>query len=190
MNLIVISEQNQNLVFCYKLAKLTDNIFSYQQIKNNHLEYKINFDGEEHKINIWSDPNLVFTRENCYILIFSQMDEAEYTKKMTETLDQIFKIDPNYRFILCINSVNIVKYKMQNPYIYIYPYNDKINNNRIIRKPKLEEYINPCACACSTKLFSIAADLTNNDHFNNTFTLLKKMISEFKKEKEQGFLND
>ena len=98
MDICVLSEQKQNLLFCYKIAKITNNIFTIKE-QCNIFKLKIN-DNFEY-VNFWTVYNN--KQNNCYILILKEQDVQVFQNKMLEIIKNITNIDPHFKFILLVN---------------------------------------------------------------------------------------
>jgi hypothetical protein len=179
MNIIALSDQQLNMFFCYKLAKTTGNEDKFNittlNKENRSIKISINHNNNDHMVKLWTSTNNITEKNNGYVILLSEMEEDEYSKKALEITDRISSYDQNYKFILIINVVDVSKYRMENRNVYIAP----LVGKKLGKPFKADELINPCAFACSNRLYSIAAQLSNNDHFNSIAELVASMATEW-----------
>ncbi len=177
MNIIALSDQKQNIFFCYKLAQATGNIKNFNVMKlhkeKESVEFNINHNDKDHVIKLWTSYEKVTEKNNGYVILLTELSEYEYSKKTSEFMNKVSSYDPQYKFILFVNVVDVAKYKMENKNIYITP----IIGKQLVKPFKMDDLINPCAFACCDKLYSIAAQLSNNEHFNFITELFTNMAT-------------
>jgi hypothetical protein len=98
MNICVLSDQKQNLFCCYKIAKITNNIFS---AKDPCQRFNLEINGEEQTVNFWTKYN--GGQNNCYVLLLKELDSQIFANKMLDVIEKIKIVDPNYKCILLVN---------------------------------------------------------------------------------------
>lgn len=177
MNIIILSEQNQNIFVCYKLAQATGNNNKFNALtlgeENKSIEIAIIHNDEEIIVNLWTSLINLTDKNNGYVILITELSEQEYIKKTLGFVEEIKNYDPDYKFIIFINAIDVSKYKIHNKYIYITPFIEK----KLPIKHKIDDLINPCAIACCDKIYSIAAHLSNNNHINFIIDLITNMIT-------------
>jgi hypothetical protein len=98
MNICVLSDQKQNLFCCYKIAKMTNNVFSF---KNELHKFELEINGEMQTLNFWTKYN--GEQNNCYVLLVKEQESRIFADKMSDVIEKIKLIDPNYKCILLVN---------------------------------------------------------------------------------------
>jgi hypothetical protein len=120
-------------------------------MKNFHVkkechECVINHDDVDYQFNLWT--SVPREKNNTYIVILSEENNSDFGVAIQKWVDDLVEFDPQYHCLLLINAL----------------------------KTQTKNSISPYACACSSKCFSIAINMSVDEHIFDVFNILKYMI--------------